>query len=469
MRFGGFRMNGLIACCVSAAILLAIPGTAMAASCESSANYGAIYPTSDLINAVKALPPEALIGKKGKRLKSLPKSVLLSNLPAVAQQGTTADPGSPGTCEAQSYGYGLGSYTAARNSSGKVKWQANQAQYSNSAAYLYALIQKRANRKCPEGSRSLDYLEQLVSLGAPSRGQLPYQPTCTYLDQVDTGTYANMERFRIGSYAIIPIAGNADAVEQIKSQLSGDQAVAFTGRVLCGYATKPSFTNGVIYSTDIVPDSGHGQLIVGYNDKVGKANASGGFLVQNSFGTSWPPVNSGSVAPPGKAYWSYNSFATTQSMAAVAYPVADGLASKRLQTSSVNVAIASVAGSYQWRPGGDDKSVYLIVRLAFSAPVMLNEVLLTEPGGSAYQVRAVYGQSISAGYVYLKRTDGKSFLSGRYSLKLKTTPLSGPAVNYTGDVKVKKAKKLKKTPKMEPASMRGAVITGPTGATVTTN
>jgi hypothetical protein len=236
--------------------------------------------------------------------------------------------------------------------------------------------------------------------------------------------------------------------------------------VLCGYARQPAFKSGVIYETATVPNSGHGQLIVGYDDKIGKAGQRGAFLVQNSFGTNWPPVAAGSVAPRGQAYWSYNSFATTQFMAAVAYPVADGMASKVLKASLIDAAVASVSGSYQWTPQGDDKSVYLIVRLALSAGVRLNEVWFTEPGGSSYQVRAVYGQTIRSGYVYLRRTDGKSFIAGSYKLTLKTTPPSGPAVTYTGHVKVAKLKKIKTLP---PATMQGAVITGPTGAPVTSN
>jgi hypothetical protein len=51
----------------------------------------------------------------------------LSNLPAVSQQGTAASPGSPGSCEAQSFGYGLGSYTAALDQNGLPKWNTDPA------------------------------------------------------------------------------------------------------------------------------------------------------------------------------------------------------------------------------------------------------------------------------------------------------------------------------------------------------
>lgn len=463
MRLVKFCSGGFIACGVSAVLLLVPTTGARAASCEASANYGVFYTPSDTVNAVKALPPEALLDKKGKPVKTPPKRAQLTNLPAVAQQGTTAEPGSPGTCEAQAYGYGLGSYTAARTSTGAQKWDASQAQYSTSAAYLYALIQKRAKRQCPDGSRSLDYLEQLVAAGSPSRVQVPYQSNCIYIDGINTNPLPNMARFEIGSYAVIPVEGNPNAVASIKSQLAAGQAVAFTGRVLCGYAKQPSFSKGVIYDTATVPGSGHGQLLVGYDDKIGKSKQPGAFLVQNSFGTSWPPSGSGSVAPAGQAYWSYESFATTQVMAAVAYPVADQPGSKRLDANVINQPAATVAGSYQWTPGGTDTSVYLIVRLVISAPVKLNEVWFTEPSGAKVQARAIYGQNFSTGYAYLKRTDGKSFLNGSYKLTLKTTTTDSVSVTYSGKVKVKK---LKKAGSLTPATMQGAGVTGPTGALV---
>lgn len=460
--------NRLIAGCISAGLglgALLLPAQA-AGTCESSANFGSLYVQSDSDNAVKALPAEALLGKRGKPVGKLDKRVMLGNLPAVAQQGTSGDPGSPGTCEAQSFGYGLGSYTAARDASGAVRWNASIPQNSTSAAWLYELIQKNAHGHCPHGTRGLDYLEQLASAGAASRSQIPYQPRCDYLDGVKTDPMPNMGRFRIGSYAVIPVTGNAGAVAAIKSQLQAGQAVAFTGRVLCGYALSPAFKFGVIYETATVADSGHGQMIVGYDDKVGKSGERGAFLVQNSFGVGWPPRSAGSAAPPGQAYWSYNSFATTQSMAAVAYPVSTELGKLRLRGSVVNATTASVVHAYQWTPRTDDRSVYLILKLAFAGPVKLNEVWLSEPGSTPLLVKAVYGQTIGTGYVYVKRSDGKSFVSGRYNLTLKTGDSVATAVTYSGKVKVKK---LRKRGDLAPATMRGAAVTGPTGAAVTGN
>lgn len=445
---------------VAALFLAAGMAPAAAASCESSADYGAVFAPEDLATSVKALPPEALSGKSGKKL---PARVMLGNLPPVAQQGTAAKPGEPGTCEAQSFGYGLGSYTAARDSSGKTKWSASLSQNNTSAAYLYTLIHSRTGAQCPTGSKGVDYLSQLTAYGAATRAQVPYQPNCQYLNNINISyAFPGMDRFRIGSYALIPVGGNDAAVGQIRSHLNAGQAVAFTGRVLCGYGLSPVFEKGVIYATDTIPDSGHGQLLVGYDDKIGKSNAKGAFLVQNSFGLGWPPKGSGSSAPAGKAYWSYNTFTTTQYLAAVAYPRADKPGKVRLTGSVLRAPSASLERGYQWTPeqGG---GVYLILEHVFSTPVMLKEVTLTEPNGSSVKVTAAYGQHISAGYSYVKREDGKAFLPGTYQVKLHAAELDGMEVTYSGKVKVKKLKGAG----LSAASMQGTTITGSTGAVAT--
>jgi hypothetical protein len=142
----------------------------------------------------------------------------LDNLPAIAQQGTTAQPGSPGSCEAQSFGYGLGSYTAARTVFGAHKWDPGLPQNSVSAAYLYALIHQQEGRSCPTGSLALGYLAQLTAYGSPTRARIPYLPECSYLDGIPSSSpdfpddYPGMGRFRIGSYAAFSIGDNPGAI-----------------------------------------------------------------------------------------------------------------------------------------------------------------------------------------------------------------------------------------------------------------
>jgi hypothetical protein len=161
------------------------------------------------------------------------------------------------------------------------------------------------------GTLALGYLEQLVKFGAPTRARVPYpelattEADCDYLntiqDQADfPDSYPAMQRFQIGSYAVFHIEDNSQAVSLTKEFIANGQAVAFSGSVLCGYCTPVPLQNGVIYETEYKAGSGHGQLVVGYNDDIGVPGKKGALLIQNSFGTAWPPASSQSPAPPGK-------------------------------------------------------------------------------------------------------------------------------------------------------------------------
>jgi hypothetical protein len=96
-------------------------------------------------------------------------------------------PGSPGTCEAQSFGYGLGSYTVARLPDGSAKWNPALPQNSVSPAYLFALSLSQGPNvaTCPKGGLALEYLAQLVASGAPTRARVPYQPSCDYFNMIE--------------------------------------------------------------------------------------------------------------------------------------------------------------------------------------------------------------------------------------------------------------------------------------------
>jgi hypothetical protein len=112
---------------------------------------GSLLYAPEFEQSPSVLPPEALTGK----VEPLPKQVTLTNLPAIAMQGTLAHLGSPGSCEAQSFGYGLGSYTAARSPDGSAKWDASLAENEVSAAFLYNFEHNREGTQCPKGSGSL--------------------------------------------------------------------------------------------------------------------------------------------------------------------------------------------------------------------------------------------------------------------------------------------------------------------------
>jgi hypothetical protein len=249
-RAPGLKLAFVLAC-AAFSIGLGVPETRAQSACEDSDTFGSLLNSAEFDSSVHALPPAAF------RVPLVPPPKLgaqafLHNLPAVAQQGTAANPGSPGSCEAQSFGYGLGSYTAALGQNGLAKWNPALPQYSVSAAYLYELELLKEHSACPTGSLALGYLAQLVALGAPTRGQVHYATDCNTLNTIPQqadfpNNYPGMQNFRIGSYAAFHIDTDpAAAVELIKQFIAHGQAVAFSGKVLCGYSTAPQLQDGVI-------------------------------------------------------------------------------------------------------------------------------------------------------------------------------------------------------------------------------
>ena len=171
--------------------------------------YGSVLNAEEFKNSAQALPVEALTEPLAPPIV-LPQSAALQNTPAVSMQGTSQSPGSPGTCEAQAFAYGLGSYTAARAPDGSANWDAAQAGNEVSAAYQFALAINNGFATCPKGGQVTQYLSRLSGFGSPSTSDVPYQPSCTYFSQIDlTKAYPDASRLRIGSFATFPINGSA--------------------------------------------------------------------------------------------------------------------------------------------------------------------------------------------------------------------------------------------------------------------
>jgi hypothetical protein len=437
---------------------------------DGSGPYGSLLDQSEFNRAVQALPPAAFLTPGVQT--PVPSNAYLDNLPAVSQQGTAAMPGSPGSCEAQSFGYGLGSYTAARLPNGSHKWIAALPANSVSAAYLFAWGVFENFAQCPKGGVALVYLNQLVGFGAPTRARIPYQPDCSYFSTIPQQRgfpdgYPDMKRFRIGSFATFNIHDNPQALQTIQQYIANGQAVAFSGYVLCGYGLNLPMQDGVIYETSYVigqdgQPAGHGQLVVGYDDNVGTPGNQGALLIQNSFGTDWPASAgaTSSIAPPGMAYWSYNSFEQTQKLAAVAYPRDPGPPAGVRLSGSQRAPLASITRAFQWAPAGPSTKAYLILTHFFQEPVLVSHVSLTEPGGQAITATGGYGQNLSTGYTYLQRTDGNAFISGTWTVSLQGTDMNGNAATYTGSIQVGQSE-----PNLLPeASMAGQTITDSTGA-----
>jgi len=204
---------------------------------------------------------------------------------------------------------------------------------------------------------------------------------------------------------------------------------------------------------------------VGYDDTIGDATLGlGAFLVQNSFGTNWPPGPS--PAPPGQFYLSYQGFLGSQLAAAVAYPRDSKRPSGRaLEASASGAPTAYVTSAYQWVGTFENQGPsYLILLPWFSEPVELVSVTLAEPSPSTASAHQSNKYPFGNGYTYLKRNDGKSWLTGKWTVTIVAANAAGQSFTYTGTVNVGPADpRLPQRPAATMPTAPGAV-TGTTGA-----
>jgi len=451
------------------ALLLSAAGTAFtsrtrtawsqALAADSAGQFGSRVDEAEFEGRAQALKPElvAALVVTHPSLRSVladkkPRHVL-PGLPPVTTQGTPGHLGSPGSCEAQSFGYGLGTYTA--STSPAAAFDSSTPANCISAAWLYAFLHAMEGNTCPKGSGAFGYLDQLVAAGAPSEAQVPYKPDCTYLVgkspmnpggiDLDITHYAGADRFRIGSSYSMKKIWNAQAtyLPTIKGYLRAGHAIAFSGLVASGYATSTASAmfNGAFDppASSFNPASGHGQLIVGFDDSLGH---TGAFLVQNSFGPGWPGV---SGAPPllmGRIWWTYEAFFASQKCATVAYPLVVSHLPHPLPGALLTAAL----------PGAPDTSIvevastldattgdgFLVMQHAFAQPVMLDTVAVKTPAGVTLTQR--YGGAIAQGHTYVSQRG--AFPPGAYGVTLAARTLAtsaapARAVTYAGSVQVR--------------------------------
>jgi hypothetical protein len=235
-----------------------------------------------------------------------------------------------------------------------------------------------------------------------------------------------------------------------RAALAAGHAIAFSGPVFQGYADPP-LSNGVFAGTPgtLIPNSGHGQMLVGYDDHMG---GTGAFLIQNSFGPCWPPA-----APGGFIWWAYDTFLESQTLTAVAYPLADGPPSGTELQSTLSVS-AYVTDVNHWVNPVAQADVYVIVQLQFSAPVFINSVTLTEPGTGA-AVQQTFDEPMANGYAFIERKDGHQFLNGSYDIALDVSA-GGTSGQFTGSINVGQSVPTAPTP----APIGATAIYGTNGA-----
>jgi hypothetical protein len=190
---------------------------------------------------------------------------------------------------------------------------------------------------------------------------------------------------------------------------------------------------GAFAPQGFIKGSGHGQLIVGYDDSLG---TSGAFLIQNSFGTEWPYMNATDPLMQGRLWWTYESFFASQGFGSIAYPIPQSFANRfALSSPNREAPVAKIIEANRAEHNGESFAVF---ELDFARPVQLNTLRVTPPGADS-PVEGAYKAPIKYGFAHVARA--ASFPSGRYAVELDAHTLSEDPtqhqpINYRGSVTV---------------------------------
>lgn len=355
-----------------------------------------------------------------------PSSFTAPGLPPIGQQGTTEVLGAPGTCIAWSFGYGLGGYTASRNRDGTPRHDITLPEYQPSPAFLFAVAIKLL--KLTDCARSSDvYTHFMVFNGSGTLKDVQYVPDCDYIMGLNPDTeYPDRFNVRIGSYYEVPTS-----LALLQEFLSNGQVIAFAGILPTGFDT-PAFDQFGVYSADAYGDDGHGMLLVGYQDGVG-GGSENAFLIQNSFGTDWPPEGTGSAAPQGMILWNATNWLKHFTKGTVAFPANFDQPAGPELTSTPTGAPTAVIPAVTQVPYGQNTN--LVLNHWFRFPVNLTTVALEDPNGVT-MTQTLGDWGIQNGYTYFQRQDGQSFEPGTYTLTLTVIDGSGDTFTLTGPVTV---------------------------------
>jgi hypothetical protein len=407
--------------------------------------FGADLRGLDFVGLQRPLNPEVFRGTSLEVRNAAPPNaarVILDNLPTVAAQGVPGSVGDPGSCEAESFGYCLGSYTVARKPNGDRKWSADDPANQPSCAWLYEWQHVHAgSQACPSGSGAVPYAQKLVATGAPSTQQFPYNPNnaskvgaiCANLETYNTDTVGpDYARLMIGSYKGYSGLMNQQAqfLSTFKSLIRNGHAIAFTGLVPKAYCVEqPPLSNDAFTAPQgFITGSGHGQVIVGFDDSKGP---NGAFLVQNSFGATWNPGPPNNKGHNGRIWYDYGAWFQGQSFGLIMYPNLDEPpAGTQLTASAGGAPELFVKEGKRYMDGGN---AYLVLILHAKGPVTINQVSVTGPKG--LKSSATLNEVLRFGTAYIKRKP--EYLPGKYKAELTGKFGSGgEAVTWTGDVQI---------------------------------
>ena len=411
--------------------------------------FGGVLPSAEeFATYPKALPPGAFAARNGGASVTPTRFTIPdSKLPPVQAQGTPEEAGSPGSCEVWSAGYAMGSYTANLTNRKPIKNLKNTV----SAAFVYALVLNEEGIACPSGTKPGDTLNYLVENTAPSLHSVPYQPSCSYLGDIDTTQTCDSDpafctNLSIGSWSAFSTPIPADALADIQGLVAQSRIVQITivvpwefGEYRHGVFNAPTAcptpapsqgpkcaqSGPIACVADHSTPSGcaqHGVAIVGYDDTM--PNPAGGtpgaVRIMNSFGHKW--------GEKGFMWMSYATFEEIYRTATVAEPPA-----------ASSVSGVAITDAFQWveRRAGQTPQVHLIFETQFEGPLRLGEVSITAPDGQT--VTQTHGHRFRNGHLYITRHDGQQFEAGTYVLRARGTTRQGVPVDVTATADVELA------------------------------
>ena len=232
--------------------------------------------------------------------------------------------------------------------------------------------------------------------------------------------------------------GRSSYVSQFKQYINAGHAIAFSGVVARGYDNPATaMVNGAYDPQNFISGSGHGQVIVGYDDSLGH---SGAFLVQNSFGTAWPYLNAAQPLMHGRLWWTYEAFFASQGFGAIAYSIPPHVAfpvgTVTLTASNPGAPVVRILEAIRADDNGESLAV---LEADCGQPVQLNTVSVTPPGSSSPVVGS-YNAAIKYGFAHVQRQ--APFPAGRYAVELHAHTLSdagtpNQVVTYRGHVTIR--------------------------------
>jgi hypothetical protein len=417
---------------------------------QNNGQFGADLSGADLTGVRSALLPSALVGtlmSVQNAASSSSSRVVLDNLPTVSTQGVPGKVGAPGSCEAQSFGYCLGAYTAARNPNGSRKWSADDPANQPSAAWLYQWAHQQTGKTCPSGSAAIQYAKKLVSTGSPSVADYPYNPhdattvpgVCSYIESLNvTAAGSDASHLLVGSYKVFKKLRNAEKthLDAFKALIQNGQAIGFSGLVAKEYTIEsPPLVNGAFTAPQgFISGSGHGQVIVGYDDSKGPRGA---FLVQNSFGPGWNPGPSDDPGHNGRIWWGYGAWFKSQNYAIVMYPNLDEapIGTKLPSTGGSGAVDMFVRSAKRYSEG---KNHYAVLVLHAADAITLSKVEIAGKKGKIARETLPTAQAVAEtmrfGYTYVQRAT--EFLPGQYEATISATTQGGQSVTYHGPIEI---------------------------------